>query len=226
MRMPLALAALLSVALAGHAESAPPFRHLRPKPGVVFTVSQDGNGYTHGGQVAVPGNRLSQLVPENVSTYFEPVRTPEQALELCLLLHWGALLEDAKAFDVLVALQPGKTPTRKPRRFDVVTESLKGGFDVAFTLLQMDPQMGAGSRIARYRYRVDGGSVRRMEETIYLEGPGLNWQVELEADGDAAQAHKDLESREACRNAFLDRAFALGKPVPAGFNPGLPRPAE
>mgnify|MGYP001586919030 CR=1 FL=1 len=226
---------LLAVVSAVMAEETPmPFSHLVPKR---LSNKEDANrpvqffaqsrGYAEGGTIcALPTLASSSaesmtLTAGNAGSFFEPIDTPDKALELCQLLHWGALVETREAFDKIQELlhgaeKPSAEAKARAMRFDGVARKLERDFEVAFTAFVMEHGMGAGSHVSRYRYLVTPeGKISLEGMDRYLQGPYLNWQYE--ADTPESEEKNERKIRETA--ATLAQVFALcPRRIPRGFH--------
>jgi len=161
--------AALALFAAGCSEAAPapsgptpPFLHLTAKAGADFELSE-------------------KITPGSVGRHFEPIETPEQAVELCTLLHRGPRVGSREQFVRVVeayrrqGLQPEFPAVPVKTEFDTKVTTVAGGYHVAFTTLVL----GTRLEVARVAYRVaQDGWIDVIDRTAYLTGPARPGLVE------------------------------------------------
>ncbi|GEM_PF-5917134 len=241
---------LTTTVLAGDARPVDPsvFSQLVPRKTFRFQVLP--GGYSNGGRVEITDRGALPLgVPDpltllNAGVCFENIGTAAKALELCQLLHWGALVEDP---EILLKLwRVGHAAEHEARgdadgvrkeeadfqaavkgmTFDVVSRKAEKGFEVAFTAFVMGHGQGSRCGVSRFRYLVTPeGTITLQGVDRYLEGPSLNWQREIGSWASREESEKELgeeKLRTAGRDAFLKLAYELcPKRIPERLNTGL-----
>ena len=175
---------------------------LRPGPGQ-YRVGLDNARRVHIGAYGDP--------PESC---FEPIDTPEAALEFVRLRFWGLEIETEAHWERVIACYDDAgyelaAPTagfqectrfEAEPKFGTIAREVDGGFEVTLTLLDLPPGMGAGAEIRRQRVRVLAyHQLETLERELYVLGPTLNWQTasfDLADFGEAVEIDDDTKTGE------------------------------
>ena len=171
---------------------------LRPEFEIILPEEEP---FAEAGRIRVRGPdgvKLFQL--EEASLWFKGISSKEEALELVLLSHWGALVDHDSTFNSIVEIyrERGFEPELGARPDTLAPVVMKSGdaYSISFTVFELDRGMGASAAIRRYRYDVEAnGSIELKGMVTMLLGPALNWQTDVLSEEDLRENEMELERR-------------------------------
>ena len=135
------------------------------------------------GEDEVNQMRMDQAV-RLTSACFAEIRTVEQAKELCeLLLHGGALVEDAATYKKLLKVHRDfdlqQFVEDKELVFEPLAKAVKDGYQIEFTAFHNPQTIGAQSVVARFKFFVAKDATFKIQSMTYLQSMALNWSAGL-----------------------------------------------